>query len=236
YTLIASFSQAMPLFALGIFAWRFGQGAARWPMSVFYVGGGIALTARAVASSFLPETELSLFQSNALSSVTFIVLLAMTITGSFGYLEMRRQSSEAALRHLATFDPLTDLFNRRSFMDLAERALAHARRSGESIAFCMLDIDYFKKVNDTYGHVAGDQVLAAVAKSARDSLRKEDLIGRYGGEEFCALLPNIKLDQAIAIGDRIRQNIEQLQIAGLNHRVTVSVGIALMSGAGQENL
>lgn len=228
YTLIASFSQALPLFALGFYAWRFGDGAARWPMAFFYAAGGFTLSLRAVVSSFLPEAELSLFQSNRLSSTTFIIMFAMTITGSFGYLEMRRQRSETALRHLASFDALTNLFNRRSFMDLSERALSRARRNNESIALLMLDIDHFKKVNDNYGHVVGDQVLAAVANSAQHSLRKEDLLGRYGGEEFCALLPNTNLEQASAIAERIRAGVEALSIPGVAQAITVSIGITLM--------
>ena len=116
------------------------------------------------------------------------------------------------LRRMAITDSLTSLFNRRHFFDLARLEFERARRYGEELSVIMLDIDYFKRVNDSYGHVAGDLVLATLARVCRADLREMDILARYGGEEFVILLPNTDVNAAAKAAERLRQKMESMDI------------------------
>lgn len=132
------------------------------------------------------------------------------------------------LQSLATVDSLTGLWNRRHFFQLAKSEFQRARRYHLPLSAILFDIDAFKVVNDTYGHAIGDQVLAFIAKVCQDNLRHIDLLGRYGGEEFMAVLPNTPLYQAIAVAERLRNIISITPLKtdrGLIH-VTASFGVA----------
>ncbi|QJB56217.1 PAS domain S-box protein [Pseudodesulfovibrio sp. zrk46] len=144
-----------------------------------------------------------------------------------------RKRTEAKLRELATTDSLTGLFNRRRFMELSEREFSRSSRYGRSLAMLMLDIDHFKNVNDTYGHDVGDQVLRSLSEIAIMALRKADILGRLGGEEFGVLLPETDLPAAQEVAERLRVSIERNVIntsAGpLN--ITVSIGVGIFNDA-----
>lgn len=132
---------------------------------------------------------------------------------------------------LATVDPLTDVYNRRKLFDLADREVARARRYGHPLSVLMLDIDDFKQINDHYGHSAGDTVLSELASVCEDSLRETDAFGRYGGEEFAAILPETTAREANEeIGERLRRNVDQTGFETDQGRidVTVSIGVATM--------
>jgi len=139
-----------------------------------------------------------------------------------------------SLHRLATTDALTGLANRRHFMEQAEREFEHARRYFAPLSALMLDIDHFKQVNDTYGHAAGDAVLRMVAEVCAAALRKVDVIGRYGGEEFAALLPETRLKDAARVAERLALAVSDLpfDIQGRLLHVTVSVGVAEALGPG----
>ena len=138
--------------------------------------------------------------------------------------ELQRQ-----LTQLANYDGLTKVCNRRYFLDQSVAILKSANESNS--ALIMFDIDYFKSINDTYGHEAGDIVLSLVAKLAKDSLREQDLIGRYGGEEFLILLPAMNLEDAVELANTIRITISDY-ITCINDKhikVTASFGISPVS-------
>lgn len=139
-----------------------------------------------------------------------------------------RERLEDGLRQLAQTDELTKLNNRRSFDELAAQALRQARRTGSPLTVCMVDLDFFKDINDTYGHPAGDKVLAAVAEVCRDQLRESDIIGRYGGEEFVVALPNTDAYSARLMAERLRARIEDHRFAGelASLRLTVTAGVS----------
>ncbi len=141
-----------------------------------------------------------------------------------------RKATEAKLRELATTDGLTNLNNRRRFMELAEREFTRTRRYARPLAMFMVDIDHFKNVNDTYGHDVGDEVLRSLSITATDALREADVLGRLGGEEFGILLPETSKEAAMDVAERLRLSVEQTSIptsAGeLN--ITVSIGVAIM--------
>lgn len=128
---------------------------------------------------------------------------------------------------LAGTDPLTGVFNRRRLFQIAEQELLRSQRYGSPFSVMMLDVDHFKQVNDTYGHLAGDTVLREVAETVRQELRVTDFLGRYGGEEFAVILTETDCQQAAEVGDRIRSQLEALTVLTGGHvvQLTVSIGI-----------
>lgn len=140
----------------------------------------------------------------------------------------KRKAMEAELLRLATTDPLTNVANRRRFMEQLEMELARVRRFGKPATFLMLDIDHFKDVNDGYGHAAGDAVLKHFSALAQERLRRIDLFGRLGGEEFGVLLPGTEMAGALEFAERFRQHVDRTPCVtdkGPIH-YTVSIGIA----------
>lgn len=150
-------------------------------------------------------------------------------------LQTTRQSLEESLARLALAhrDALTGLLTRRIFFDNAERELLAAMRHGWTVAFIMMDIDFFKNVNDTYGHLVGDGVLQECARRLQTKLRTIDLSGRYGGEEFSVLLPGTTLNQAVIVAERIRKYCAQYPIIIEDYKIsiTVSLGVSTMEPA-----
>jgi two-component system cell cycle response regulator len=143
------------------------------------------------------------------------------------------QMYESALR-----DALTKAYNKRYFADRLDGEFRFARRHDTSMALLMLDIDHFKKINDTYGHPAGDAVLVAVADALTRSVRNEDVVARYGGEEFAIILRSINVEGGRILGERLRRMIELMQVdVGGAHplKVTVSVGIAAFPESNVQN-
>jgi diguanylate cyclase (GGDEF)-like protein len=121
------------------------------------------------------------------------------------------------LERLATHDGLTGVCNRRYFNELAGKEIYRAQRYGKAISFIMLDVDHFKLINDTYGHAAGDAALKALAETIQGMLRQSDIIGRYGGEEFVILLPEIDPLTAVGIAEKLRSALEQMHIQYEEH-------------------
>ncbi|MBP6501341.1 MAG: GGDEF domain-containing protein [Rhodoferax sp.] len=137
------------------------------------------------------------------------------------------QSVIDGLCELSLKDPLTGLANRRHFLSVLEREIDGVARSGEPALLLMLDIDHFKSINDTHGHLAGDRVLQAVAKCLSRCIRPMDTVARYGGEEFAVVLPNCLVSVGEAVAERIRKTVETLMIpvsATANVKVTISIG------------
>lgn len=132
------------------------------------------------------------------------------------------------IEELAMRDELTGVFNRRFLMETIRNEKLRCDRTGTAFALCILDVDHFKQVNDRHGHVAGDQVLQAIAKTAGGALRQTDYFGRYGGEEFALVLTGTVADGAMVIAERVRGMIEALDFSVISpqFRVTVSIGIA----------
>lgn len=139
-----------------------------------------------------------------------------------------RKKSEELLIELATTDPLTGIYNRRHFFEMAEREINIRNRYSKELTVLMLDIDHFKKINDTYGHNVGDEALKLFSSLCLKNLRDVDILGRIGGEEFAIVLPNTAEDQATFVAERIREEIESKTLN--NHNgippMTVSIGIA----------
>jgi diguanylate cyclase (GGDEF)-like protein len=139
---------------------------------------------------------------------------------------------ELELRQAAALDPLTGAMSRKAFRSQVGRAIALAARARSNLAVFAIDLDYFKAVNDTYGHATGDAVLRSVVNAAKAELRKSDDIGRLGGEEFAVLLPGAHLRHAVEVAERIRARIERTPVDtdGIAVHTTASIGVATNAG------
>lgn len=138
-------------------------------------------------------------------------------------------NSREALRHQATHDALTRLWNRPAILDIVTSELARARRQGVPVAVVMADLDGFKNINDTHGHAIGDAVLQGVTKAMRDSVRRYDSVGRYGGEEFLIVLPGCDQPNAMGHAERVRAAIARVEVDTPMSviRPTASLGVAV---------
>ena len=142
--------------------------------------------------------------------------------------KIRRQNDE--LQVLATRDPMTNCLNRRSFFEKYGPVFTAAKKNDRQLICIMADIDLFKSINDRFGHTAGDEVIITIAQSLQQSMRSTDTICRYGGEEFCILLPDMSLDDAMKTAERARSSIESTTIPGMTEiKVTTSFGIAMIN-------
>lgn len=158
-------------------------------------------------------------------------LLQIALT--FGFLLMQNFRLNDELREQADMDVLTGLLNRRGLDLRARRLLARAQKARGEMAILMIDIDHFKQVNDTHGHACGDQVLRWLSDQLPAQLRPNDLLGRYGGEEFVALLPDADLSTAYKVAERMRSTIaaHPSNLDNLTVRITLSIGIATAKDA-----
>jgi two-component system cell cycle response regulator len=135
------------------------------------------------------------------------------------------------MAELSTKDELTGLYNRRYFMESAEREAAGSARYGQDLSLLMLDLDFFKQINDSHGHPAGDRALKQTARLLKESIRQYDIACRYGGEEFAVIMPNTHLSDARTFCERLRKKIEGMTIRYESNeiRFTVSIGVAQFS-------
>ena len=149
--------------------------------------------------------------------------------------EVALRKSEEALRVQAITDPLTGLYNRRHFAELADVEILKALRYSRALAIVMFDIDFFKRVNDNYGHASGDAVLKMVARTTKETLRASDISARYGGEEFVVLLPETTLAQAAEVADRVRRRIADSTVQTEECPITVTVSFGVSGFVGENN-
>ena len=168
---------------------------------------------------------------NIVQVTAFMCVLSLDIVGSLGFVLMTKERSDFELRALAMVDFLTHALNRRAFVDRAEKELALCRRTGASLALLMIDVDHFKRINDNYGHAAGDAVLVALAAVIGGRIRKQDTLGRYGGEEFAVLLPGAGGTGAMVVAEALRKAVAAMPVPAGDRRlaVTVSIGVAVCS-------
>ncbi len=144
-----------------------------------------------------------------------------------------RKEYEERLRDLAIHDPLTALFNRRAFDERLREELRRTVRYQRPLCLMMLDIDFFKRVNDTHGHNAGDEVLAGIADVLQTSARENDMVARLGGEEFAVLMPETTSDAAARVAERLRKAVERklFSTAAGDLAITISIGVAVWAGS-----
>jgi diguanylate cyclase (GGDEF)-like protein len=204
----------------------------RWLLasSFFLMSGGLLWLG--FTAWFEPELIMPISGSSETPGPALLAFYAVTIASSFAFLLMHKERADRETYELATTDSLTGVYNRRTFKELAEPQLSRSRRANLPVSLLMLDLDHFKRVNDTYGHLAGDDVLKSFAVLVRNCLRKEDLLARYGGEEFVVLLPGAAPPAAAILAERIREEVAARPFDANRHlvRVTVSIGVASEAG------
>jgi diguanylate cyclase (GGDEF)-like protein len=173
---------------------------------------GVIAIAKRTQGAFPPESERML-----------------TVIASHAAVAIRNAQLYQASQQLAITDGLTGVYNRRYFQRQLEAEFRRAPRFGYSVALMLIDIDHFKRFNDTHGHLLGDQVLRSVGQILRDSTRETDVVARYGGEEFVVILPETTCDQALEVAKRVRKNLARHPFWGRGQtpvQVTASIGIA----------
>ncbi|WP_369282633.1 diguanylate cyclase [Oscillibacter sp. GMB15532] len=150
-------------------------------------------------------------------------------------LEQQLEETNRKLLSLSRYDDLTGVLNPRTYYEEAEKKLLSGQVSDAPCSVLFLDLDHFKRINDTYGHGAGDMVLSSAAKCIRQTCRKNDLIGRVGGEEFSLFLPETGHNDAIVLAETLRREIEQMEIKVENSlvKITASIGVAFKSESHQ---
>ncbi|MEK6735969.1 MAG: DUF484 family protein [Pseudomonadota bacterium] len=176
---------------------------------------------RIIGSLNLADSKSNRFKSN--SGTDFLQRLSAVISVCFSMTILREN-----LRNIGLKDALTGINNRRFFDQRLPEEISRSRRYRNPLTCLFIDVDHFKQFNDKYGHASGDQILKQVAHSIRQELRLTDVVGRYGGEEFAALLVETDEEKAFEVAERIRKHIQDLRIefSGCSTNVTVSIGIA----------
>lgn len=156
-----------------------------------------------------------------------LIALLLLLLASIGYWAWRVTRRHHSLRLLAEVDSLTGVSNRRHFLLQAAQYLEQAARSGETVSLVMLDLDHFKRINDTYGHVTGDWVLERVAAECRTHCRRVDLFGRLGGEEFAVLLPGCDVQAAARVAEQCRARVAGIDTKGSGHEIRLAASFGV---------
>jgi diguanylate cyclase (GGDEF)-like protein len=168
-----------------------------------------------------------LFASNNINAYTLVVAFVFTFLLTAGFIMMVCQRLYYDLKVTANTDVLTHLINRRAMMHQLEIAMNQFDRSDRIFAIILIDVDFFKRVNDVYGHDGGDVVLVHLAQILQTKLRKSDVASRWGGEEFLILLPDTTLNRACELAERLRSYVETNPTPS-NIQITISLGIAVI--------
>ncbi|TAN53333.1 MAG: GGDEF domain-containing protein [Methylococcaceae bacterium] len=208
--------------------------------TAYWFTGGVFVTqacmmlARVVWVYRAPPGTYGLYTQAPFNPALFFISSLTQLFVTFGFVLMLNYRLATDLHKLALRDGLTGALNRRCLEDEAVHLLARCRRTGETLAVMMIDIDHFKAINDQYGHPAGDETLRRLAAIAPVSLRGDDYFARYGGEEFCVLLPATGETEAFALAERLRKNYAATTIEFGGHGLcsTVSIGVADSSRLG----
>ena len=197
-----------------------------------------AFVLRGFGTAMSADGLLAFQAPSGLPAVEWFAVFAAMLAATLAYLLLHKERAVAEIERLSMLDPLTGAYNRRTFHETAERELARARRGGQPLSMVLLDIDHFRAINEKHGHVVGDEVLARFADLVREALRKEDMLVRFGGEEFLVLLPEVPGPGAVVVAGRIRRRVAESTVhaAGRDFSLTVSVGVSARLDEGPESV
>jgi diguanylate cyclase (GGDEF)-like protein len=206
-----------------------------WFTAVMFGLYDVLLLLRVVTAASLPAL-LSPFNADVWQSLLILATIVMPIGWTFGFFMMTNArltlelgQAEQEMRAMAATDFLTDALNRRAFLEMSQRELERARRTGQSLLLLIFDIDHFKEYNDANGHLAGDDMLCKIVAACRANLRAVDLLSRWGGDEFVILLPDTDQAGGLIVAEKLRRAVAYLsgQVDSSQARTTISVGGSL---------
>ncbi|MGB7815600.1 MAG: GGDEF domain-containing protein [Methylotenera sp.] len=211
-------------------------GSLFWIASSLYLLMALLMLGRAFYASRAGVAVFDSFATWPVNAYTFMLGAVSQFFISSLFVLMLSYKLSQNLESIATIDSLTGVLNRRGLEEAALKMQDICKRINLSMAVLLIDIDHFKKVNDQYGHLCGDDVLRHLAKVIAGILRSSDVLGRYGGEEFCVFLPNTAEDDAVGLAERIRAGIEAspLKVNRTAIKTTVSIGVADSVRAGYD--
>lgn len=194
-------------------------------VGVYYLICLSVLLPRIFYTIFEPATDI--FTNAVLHSLTFLSLIMLLIFSLASYLLLTKEKTDIIVNMLATTDHLSGLLNRKSFFDKAEQEFERIKLQTKSFSVLFCDLDYFKKINDTYGHLIGDEVIRKTSEVLQSCVRSQDLICRYGGEEFAVFLPLSSNTAAVNISKRIMEKIRLIEVEAMTgFNCSISIGIA----------
>lgn len=227
--LVVLTSIAIWMLCIGILAYRNGDPLARFFLPAILCGTGGATVSSLATWGLIPYSKWA-FRGIEIGMVLEMSLLSISLAFNYKQVQQARRNAERDAR----LDPLTSLYNRRAFKDLVYPIWELGKRSNKFMSVMLIDIDWFKKVNDKYGHDMGDKVLQKVAEEIKGQVRGSDITFRWGGEEFLVFLPNTRAQYAKQIAENLRMHLFTHDINKLL-RVTVSIGVAGTS-PGEEDI
>lgn len=201
----------------------------RWPAMIVLTLHGLIFPAQIPLTIWRPEGRELEWVSNGWIAILVLETLLYVIASAFIVLAMAKERNERIHKTAATIDPLTGISNRRAVVACGSKLIRTIARPGRPVAALMFDLDFFKKINDRFGHGVGDSALIVFARTASANLRSTDIFGRLGGEEFAAILPNMNADEALVAADRVRRAFaeEAREIDGHPMFATLSAGVAV---------
>lgn len=174
---------------------------------------------------------LAVFEQSPVQIASFFGIFVLGNLWTIGFILMINQRLYGDLNAAATTDYLTNLLNRRAMMDLLQTEVSRSKRNKKTFALLLIDLDHFKRVNDTYGHQVGDDVLVEVSRIFKSVIRKQDHIARWGGEEFLIAFPETALEKALVVGERLRHTVESMQFLtdqkNVYTKISISIGVAV---------
>jgi diguanylate cyclase (GGDEF)-like protein len=236
--MLAAVCAIWPLYAFAAARdlWRSRQDRlmARLPLVVLLGLHGACFIPGAIYLLLVGHAEFLLPSVTTGFGVVYFETILFVMGSTIAMLILHRERVESTFRESTRFDMLTGASTRRSFFEIAQRLADRAAKAGEPISLIMFDLDHFKRINDTRGHVMGDRVLKGFADSVRLLLRPSDVFGRFGGEEFIVLLPATPIESAIGIAERIRRDFcESFKtLDGRPLKASVSAGVAMLMPGG----
>ncbi len=229
------FSARVALFSLLVFLFYARQVQLVWcygerHFSSFFFGAlmllqAVVVLARGVSALLHGGASVNLAVAGTPAGIYLAVANFMALLLTVGFMTVATRRLQQILERRSTHDPLTQVLNRRGFGDAYARETDNLRRRRLPLTLLSIDLDYFKSINDRYGHAVGDQVLAHVATVIKDALRESDCVARFGGEEFVVLMPDMPVHNALGVAERIRALLRESSHAGLPS-CTVSIGVA----------
>ncbi len=228
----------MVLAAIALQLHTVGRARARPILVATFAVGAMAFYVRGIAVMLVADPMSAFASPGPFQSAIFVSAAAAAIVSSFAFLLLHKERAEGEAVRMASMDPLTGAYNRRTFHEIAERELSRIRRAGQPLSIIIVDIDHFRPVNERHGNRVGDEVLQKVADIVRSALRKEDMLVRYGGEEFLVMLPDVPGPGAVVVAGRIRKSVEAEPIVagGQSFALTVSVGVSARLDEGPESM